>query len=117
MAPSRLLMLFTAAIMSAACTVFEGQNGAWLDRAQGQATQEEVRGHWGEPTASRSLENGESLWTYEKREEQPGSRYSAPGMWCEQYVLTFDQQTILRRWTHASYFHGGELMPKECVPG
>jgi hypothetical protein len=36
-------------------------------------------------------------------------------MRCDEYVLTFDSQGILRRWTHASELHGGELMPVSCV--
>ncbi|HEX2054923.1 MAG TPA: hypothetical protein VHF07_00425 [Nitrospiraceae bacterium] len=99
-----------------ACTVFESKEAAWFRQAEGQATQEEVRRQWGEPITSRSLETGESLWTYEKREQQSGNRYAAPGMWCNEYALIFDRQGILRRWTHRSYFHGGELMPRECIP-
>jgi hypothetical protein len=38
-------------------------------------------------------------------------------MRCDEYVLTFDSQGILRRWTHASELHGGELMPTYCVTG
>lgn len=116
MAPVRLFASLCVAMILPACAAVEGKDAAWLNEAQGQATQEQIRGRWGEPTTSRSLESGESLWTYEKREEQPGSRYAAPGTWCEEYALTFDKQAILHHWTHRSYFHGGELMPKECVP-
>jgi hypothetical protein len=99
-----------------ACSSFESQQAAFLEAAQNRASQEEIRRQWGEPTTTRSLEGGQSLWTYEKREQQAGSRYSAPGMWCNEYALTFDEQKILRRWTHRSYFHGGELMPRQCIP-
>ena len=113
---SRLVTTFCVAIVCFGCALFEGKDVAWLEDAQGQATQEQVRKRWGEPTSSRLVESGESLWIYEKREEQPGNRYAAPGTWCEEYALTFDNQAILRHWTHRSYFHGGELMPARCIP-
>ena len=116
MAPSRLFTWLCVAMMLSACAAFEGKDAAWLDKVQGQATQEQIRGRWGEPVSTQSLESGGSLWIYEKREEQPGNRYAAPGTWCEEYALTFDKQAILRRWTHRSYFHGGELMPAKCIP-
>ena len=70
----------------------------------------------GRTGSSRSLDGGQSLWIYEKREQQSGNRYAAPGMWCDEYALTFDRQGTLHHWTHRSYFHGGELMPRECIP-
>lgn len=106
-----------ALTLLSACASFDGNEAAWLHEAQGQATQEEVRRHWGAPVSGRSLTSGESLWIYEKREQQAGNRYTAPGTWCEQYTLTFDRRGVLSRWTRRSHFHGGELMPQECIPG
>jgi hypothetical protein len=37
-------------------------------------------------------------------------------MWCDEYVLMFDNESILREWTHRAYFHGGEAFPDFCVP-
>ncbi|WP_447603622.1 hypothetical protein [Nitrospira sp. Nam80] len=116
MALSPLFMWLCVAMMLSACAAFEGKDAAWLDEAQGHATQEQIRGRWGEPVSIQALESGESRWIYEKREEQPGNRYTAPGTWCEQYILNFDRQSVLRNWNRREYFHGGELMPKECVP-
>jgi hypothetical protein len=116
MRPFRGLASACTVAVLCACTGLESKEAAWFRQAEGQATQEEVRRQWGEPTTSRLLETGESLWTYEKREQQAGNRYAAPGMWCNQYTLTFDGHGVLRHWTHRSYFHGGELMPRECIP-
>jgi len=33
----------------------------------------------------------------------------------DEYVLTFDEQGILRKWTHKSEGHGGETEPACCV--
>lgn len=97
------------------CVLFEGKETVYLRSAQGRATQEEVKQRLGPPALTRSTEEGESVWVYQVREEQPGSRITAPGTWCDEYVLTFDGQGILRGWTHRSQFHGGELMPTYCV--
>ena len=104
------------AMTFSACTSVESKQAAFLEAAQDQASQEDIRRQWGEPTNSRSLDGGQSLWTYEKRGQQSGNRYAAPGIWCEQYALTFDERGILRHWTKQSYFHGGELMPRQCIP-
>jgi hypothetical protein len=104
------------AALPCACATIDTKETAWLRQAEGQATQEEIRRQWGEPASSRSLDGGRSLWIYEKREQQAGNRYAAPGMWCDEYALTFDGQGTLHNWTHRSYFHGGELMPRECIP-
>lgn len=116
MGPGHVLIAVCLAMALFACALVESQEAASLREAQGQASHEQIRRQWGEPTTTRSLDNGESLWIYEKREQQPGNRITAPGMWCDEYALTFDEQGVLRRWTHRSYFHGGELMPKECIP-
>ena len=116
MRPSRTLSSVSVAAVLCACALFESKETAWLRQAEGQATQEQVRLQWGEPTSGRSLETGESLWIYEKRELQPGNRMTASGVWCDEYALTFDERGVLHGWTHRSYFHGGELMPQECIP-
>lgn len=49
-------------------------------------------------------------------EQQSGNRFTSPGIWCEQYLLTFDDKAVFQHWRQLSHFHGGELMPKECIP-
>lgn len=99
------------------CSHFQNREAAYLDSAKGQATQSQVRQKLGPPTAIRQGENGETLWVYERREQQAGNRYTAPGIWCEQYLLTFDDKMVLEKVRQLSHFHGGELMPEECIPG
>jgi outer membrane protein assembly factor BamE (lipoprotein component of BamABCDE complex) len=111
------LFMVIAGLVLSACGSLKSKEASYLDSVRGQATQAEVRQQLGEPTSTRSSETGGSVWIYERREQQPGNRYTAPGMWCEQYILTFDQQSVLRDWTRREHFHGGELMPRECVPG
>jgi hypothetical protein len=98
------------------CALFMAKETLYLRTAKDRATQEEVRQQLGPPVMTQSAPAGESVWVYQVRELQPGNRVTAPGMWCDEYVLTFDSQTILRQWTHRSYFHGGETVPKYCVP-
>jgi hypothetical protein len=107
--------LLVVSLVFVGCILFEAEETRYLQSAQGRATPEEVKQRLGPPALTRSTEEGESVWVYQVREQQPGSRITAPGTWCDEYVLTFDGQGILRRWTHRSQFHGGELMPTYCV--
>lgn len=75
-----------------------------------------MKRHLGEPTKVMSGAAGETLWVYQIREEQPGNRWTSIGMWCSEYVLTFDARAVLQKWTQAEYLHGGELQPDYCVP-
>ena len=108
-----LLGLFT---MLLGCALFIPKETRYLESAQGRATQEEVKQELGPPALMRSNQAGESIWVYRVREQEPGNRWTSPGLWCDEYVLTFDHQAVLRSWTHRSHFHGGELMPTYCVP-
>lgn len=104
-------------VLLAGCSSLVPRETRYLQSAQDNATQEDVRQQLGAPMLTASNEKGEVIWVYQVREQQSGSRWTAPGMWCDEYVLTFDEQTILRQWTHRSEFHGGELMPTYCVTG
>jgi len=100
-----------------ACSHFQNREAAYLDSVKGRATQTEVRQELGAPKAVRKSDEGETVWVYEIREQQAGNRYTAPGIWCEEYLLTFDGAAVLQKWKQVSHFHGGELMPTECIPG
>jgi hypothetical protein len=110
-------MLSICALIAIGCAMVEPKETTYLRAAQDRATQEEVRQRLGPPTLTAATQTGEALWVYQIRTQQPGNRMTAPGMWCDEYVLTFDDQAVLRRWTHRSYFHGGEYAPNSCVPG
>lgn len=103
------------AAMVAGCSLFIPKETLYLQSARNHATAQEVQARLGEPAVKAVNQAGEPVWVYEVLEEQPGSRWTSTGMWCDEYVLTFDQQSILRGWTHKSELHGGELMPTYCV--
>ena len=114
--------LLQAALMSlllagTGCMLFVAKETLYLKTAQDRATQEEVRQRLGRPWVTTARPTGETVWVYEVREEEPGARWTSTGMWCDEYVLTFDKEGVLRRWTHKSQLHGGELMPMYCVDG
>ena len=100
-----------------ACSHFQTREAAYLDSVKGRGTQAEVRKELGEPKAIRPSDGGETVWVYELMEQQSGNRFTSPGIWCEQYLLTFDDQGVFQRWRQLSHFHGGELMPTICMPG
>jgi hypothetical protein len=106
-------------VVSLACAVVIPEETRYLKKAQDHATQEDVQERLGKPWGVKSTNNGESIWTYEVRELEPGSQntWASMGSWCDEYTLTFDQAGVLRRWTHKSYLHAGEMMPVSCNTG
>ncbi len=99
------------------CTLFIPKETLYLRSAQDRATQEEVKQRLGPPWRATVTPAGESVWVYEVREQEPGCCWTSRGLWCDEYVLTFDNRAVLRHWTHESHFHGGDMMPPYCVPG
>lgn len=104
-------------ILAAGCALFIPKETLYLKSAQDRATQEEVRQNLGQPTLTASNPAGEAVWVYEVYQQEPGSQQSwaAYGSWCDEYVLTFDKQGVLRLWTHKIERHGGEMSPTFCV--
>jgi hypothetical protein len=98
------------------CVLFIPKETSYLRSAQDRATQNDVKRELGSPSLAVATRAGESVWVYQVREEQSGSRMTASGLWCDEYVLVFDGRGMLRSWTHQSQFHGGEMAPKYCVP-
>ena len=115
MKPLTHLALFFM-VIGGGCAIFQNKETRFLARANHHATQAEVQQQMGPPALVQEEPSGESLWTYRIFAWQPGSRATAPGTWCDEYVLTFDPQHVLRSWTHRNYFHGGEAFPTSCVP-
>ncbi len=99
------------------CALLIPQETRYLRSAQGRATEDHVQRQLGTPRQSTTLPTGETVWVYEVREEEPGSRWTSTGLWCDEYVLTFDAAHVLQRWSHTSYFHGGERAPETCRTG
>jgi hypothetical protein len=113
---SMVYLVFALALAIAGCSLVVPKETSYLRTAADRATQEDVRTHMGVPRTVSALPNGESQWVYEIRDLEPFSQssWSALGSWCDEYRLTFDRAGILRQWSHASYVHGGELMPVSC---
>jgi hypothetical protein len=112
--PNLTVILFALSV--GGCAVFEANEPRFLSHAQDRATQEEVQQRLGSPKLTKIASSGEPVWVYQIYDWQPGNRMTAPGTWCDEYILTFDHERVLRRWTHKTYFHGGEAFPTYCVP-
>jgi hypothetical protein len=112
----KLFALVLLTLFLAACSLVTPKESQYLKSAQDRATQEEVRQQLGTPRSATATQAGEAVWVYEIREIEAGSQntWATAGSWCDEYVLRFDSQQILRQWSHKSYFHGGELMPISC---
>ena len=109
--------LLSLTLLGVGCTVLIPKETQYLRSAKNKATQEEVRQQLGEPKLVAATKTGEAIWVYHVYLQDPGpaNKWGAAGTWCDEYVLTFDKQGILRDWTHKSEGHGGELMPTYCV--
>ena len=113
------VLLLSLLVLIQGCSLFVPKETLYLRSAQDRATQEEVRQQLGQPHLQASTLAGEAVWVYEVLALEAGSQssWSAFGSWCDEYVLTFDTQGVLRRWAHKSQRHGGETMPTYCVTG
>jgi hypothetical protein len=115
----RPVVVMAAAVFLAACSLLLPEQTRYLRQAQDHATAQEVQAHLGRPKLVTATAAGDPVWVYQIHEVEAGSQnsWSSFGSWCDEYVLTFDRQHVLRAWTHKSQRHGGERMPTYCVPG
>ncbi|MEX5218424.1 MAG: hypothetical protein NW701_11415 [Nitrospira sp.] len=106
-----------AILVATGCALFLAKETVYLRSAQDRATQQEVRGHLGNPLWAGSLRAGETVWVYQIREPEMGGNDSSTivGSWCDEYVLTFDAEGVLRRWTHRSQKHRDGRFHGDCV--
>jgi len=104
-------------LLAAGCAYLIPKETRYLELAQDRATQDEVRQKLGQPKYTAATPTGEPVLVYQFMWQDPSNQNSwgAPGTWCDEYVLTFDQKSILRNWTHKSEGHGGDLSPTYCV--
>jgi hypothetical protein len=104
-------------VLVGACAAFVAKETRYLESAQDRATQQEVRQHLGKPYQVATSKNGSPIWVYHVYYEDPGpyNPWGTAGTWCDEYVLMFDKEGILRDWTHKSEGHGGEIEPTYCV--
>jgi hypothetical protein len=114
---SIVISLTAVLVLFAGCTLFVPKETQYLQTAKDHATVTEVKQTLGVPMIAATTATGEHILVYQSREEDPGYGWTSKGLWCDEYVLTFDRSDILRRWTHKSHLHGGERMPIYCVPG
>jgi hypothetical protein len=87
-------------VLGAGCALLEPSQVTYLRQAQNTATQEDVKQKLGPPLQVRASEAGGTEWYYEFFAYDAGDRIHPGVSWCDQYWLTFDDQALLRRWTH-----------------
>lgn len=105
------------ALLEVSCAIFLAKETLYLRSATDRASQDDVRRQLGRPMLTDSTKTGEAVWVYQVREHEKGGNnaWTNKGSWCDEYVLTFDKQGILRRWTHQSEKHRFEDWPTYCV--
>src|SRR5947208_4733581 len=70
----------------------------YLAQATGSATQEQVAQQLEPPHVERSLDDGETVWEYRYTGVSSPMLLPITEVWCVEYRLVFDQQTVLRHW-------------------
>lgn len=99
-------IIWAMSILSPTYGHFQTKEAAYLDSVKGRGT------------VTRQAKGGETVWVYEFREQQSGNRFTALGMWCDEYL---SPSTTRRYFSVGSNcrtsMHGGELRPQECIPG
>ena len=91
------LRLFSVACATlSACSEFET---AYFQNKVNQVTQNVVAGRYGMPHKEERLPSGGSVWTYFDRGSSTGTYggVASPEP-CKAYLLTFDQDGVLRDW-------------------
>jgi hypothetical protein len=104
-------------LLGAGCAIFLDKETLYLRSAQDHATQEDVRNRLGRPAWVGSPRAGQRVWVYQFQQPEKGGNniLDITGFWCDEYVLTFDQEGILRHWTHKSKKHRDPPTSADCV--
>lgn len=113
-----ITLLANLALLGSGCSAFTDKETEYLQSAQGRASREEVQGHLGRPQLVAASQDGAPIWVYEVRTAEKGGNtsWSTIGYWCDEYVLSFDRQGVLRSWTHKSLKHRDDRdQPDICV--
>ena len=95
----------TSILVVIGCGLVVAKETRYLSSATNRATQNQVRQQLGPPVTESTDKDGKPVWTYQVREavlEGNDANIATKIMWCDDYILTFDPQGILRRWTHHS---------------
>ena len=98
-------LALSVALGLTSCALFLSKESRYLSSAKDNATEADVKQHLGEPAQIISDESRKAIWIYETRkyvQEGTNNAWTTIGSWrCETYSLTFDDNQILREWTHA----------------
>jgi hypothetical protein len=87
--PAKWLVTALIPLLLASCTPWRVD---YLRSVANQATQDDIAKRLGAPHFEKGLTGGGSVWTYQYR------GYAGDASYCTEYVLTFDEQKVLREW-------------------
>ena len=88
-------IIFVGLVVLAACS----SGTEYFEDEVNNVTQATVSARYGSPHKVRSFGDGSETWTYfERGSATAGFSGQAGRGACQSYVLTFDEQTVLRKW-------------------
>ena len=88
----RATIITIICIFGVSCSAWEV---SYLNRATGQATEQDILHTLGIPSDEGQLDTGKTLWTYKHKT----SFYIYP-LACRKYELTFNDQQVLQQWKY-----------------
>ena len=101
------IILLVLVLLPVSCTIPPPQQIQYLRTAVDHATQDEVAQRLGAPSHTVALTDGGSVWTYRYPAIPAGTTAAtttpaASMSSCDELILTFDSQHVLRKWLRQS---------------
>jgi hypothetical protein len=87
-AVKRFISLAGLGLITLALVACEGQQERYFRKNVNQRSQDAVAKQFGPPHRAHELTDGGTVWSYEYRDRSD----------CTVYILTFDQEKVLRDW-------------------
>jgi hypothetical protein len=98
--PSRLFLSVVLSLFALFLTGCTPWRASYLADIVNQATQDDITHRLGPPDVNRSLDNGGGVWRYRYYDRYVSGKNGrvSGGSDCVEYLLTFDDQKVLRNW-------------------
>ena len=94
----RCQIIITSCLLMVTTLSCAQRRAQYLEEALNRVTQTEVTQRFGQPSDTHSLADGTNLWVYQIRGETAPPPQGDGEPYCEEYRLTFSEDTFLRQW-------------------
>ena len=95
-----LIFILSISLFFNSCATQPPLRVTYFKEVVNEANQDDITKRLGPPHLVRDLDSGEEVWVYQSRGTFIYERYGETV--CTEYILTFDQNKILREWVRQS---------------